>query len=273
MTLMGDAFALAKTWPVPHYGIAVISRDGVQTSGSTSIRLRLASVSKLLTAWAVHIAIEEGTTHLDTAIGQDGCTVAHLLAHAGGYPFEGTEPVARPEQRRIYSNTGYDMLAQHVAQESGISFEDYLSESLLMPLGMQSTHLDGSPAKDMYSTVADMVLFAQEMRSPSLIDRTTYTTLTSPTFAELSGMVPGVGKFDPCAWGLGPEIKSTKHPHWLGDRNASSTFGHFGGSGTFLWVDPLADIACVMLSDGEFSTWGMQYWPAFNDAVLMAFAR
>ena len=228
MTLIGGAFALAKTWPVPHYGIAVISRDGVQTSGSTSIRLRLASVSKLLTAWAVHIAIEEGTTHLDAAIGQDGCTVAHLLAHAGGYPFEGTEPVARPEQRRIYSNTGYDMLAQHVAQE---------------------------------------------MRSPSLIDRTTYTALTSPTFAELSGMVPGVGKFDPCVWGLGPEIKSTKHPHWLGDRNASSAFGHFGGSGTFLWVDPLADIACVMLSDGEFSTWGMQYWPAFNDAVLMAYAR
>ncbi len=273
MVIRGDVFAQAKTWPVPHYGVGIISRDGVHTAGSTSIRLHLASVSKLLTAWAVHIAIEEATTSLNAPLGQEGCTVAHLLAHAGGYPFEGTEPVARPEQRRIYSNTGYDMLAQHVAQESGISFEDYLSEAVLMPLGMQSTQLDGSPAKDIYSTVADMILFAQEMRSPSLIDRSTFTELTSSTFSELSGVVPGVGKFEPCAWGLGPEIKSTKHPHWLGDRNATSSFGHFGGSGTFLWVDPLADIACVMLSDGEFSQWGMQYWPTFNDAVLTAYAR
>jgi hypothetical protein len=40
-----------------------------------------------------------------------------------------------------------------------------------------------------------------------------------------------------------------------------------------MWVDPLADSACVMLAEKEFDEWGMEYWPAFNDAVLAAIGR
>jgi CubicO group peptidase (beta-lactamase class C family) len=95
----------------------------------------------------------------------------------------------------------------------------------------------------------------------------------SPTFPDLAGVVPGIGSFDPCPWGLGVEIRGHKTPHWTGTRNSSSTFGHFGGIGTFMWVDPVADVACVMITEREFDEWGMEHWPTFNDAVLSCLGR
>lgn len=264
------AFALARTWPVDSCGIAVITRDAVTTHGSVDEDFRIASVSKLLTAWAVHIAIEEGSTSLDEVVGQNGCTVEHLLAHAGGYSFDGLEPISSPGKKRIYSNTGYELLAHHLEQRTDMDFAEYLDEAVCTPLGMRSTHLNGSPAKDVHSTVNDLVRFANELRTPSLIARTTHARAVSPAFPELDGIVPGIGRFSPCTWGLGPELKAHKHPHWTAERNSASTFGHFGGTGTFLWVDPVVDVACVMLAHREFDEWGMQYWPTFNDAVLAA---
>ena len=40
------------------------------------------------------------------------------------------------------------------------------------------------------------------------------------------------------------------------ERNSPATFGHFGGAGTFLWVDPVADLALVVLTDREFGPMG-----------------
>lgn len=264
------AFALANSWPVDSHGIAVIAGDDTIMSGDILEIFRIASVSKLLTAWAVHVAVEEGSTSLRDPVGQDGCTVEHLLAHAGGYSFDGLEPISSPGKKRIYSNTGYEMLARHLEQCTGIEFAEYLHEAVFSPLGMHNSELVGSPAKDVNSTVADLALFAAELRSPTLIARDTHARAVSTAFPGLDGIVPGVGRFAPCPWGLGPEIKSHKHPHWTGDRNSASTYGHFGGSGTFLWVDPLANVACVMLAHREFDEWGMQCWPQFSDAVLAA---
>ena len=106
------------------------------------------------------------------------------------------------------------------------------------------------------------------MREPKLLAPETARDATTNQFGDLEGVVPGIGKFSPCNWGLGPEIRGHKWPHWTGSRNSSSTFGHFGGIGTFLWVDPVADAACVMLAEREFDEWGMEHWPAFSTAVL-----
>ncbi len=64
-------------------------------------------------------------------------------------------------------------------------------------------------------------------------------------FPGLKGVLPGVGTFDPLDWGLGAELRDGKDPHWTGSRNSPATFGHFGGSGTFVWVDPGLDVALV----------------------------
>jgi CubicO group peptidase (beta-lactamase class C family) len=88
-------------------------------------------------------------------------------------------------------------------------------------------------------------------------------------FSGLGGVLPDVGRFDPNDWGLGVELRDGKQPHWTGGRNSARTFGHFGGSGTFLWVDPDADVACACLTDREFDAWALDAWPRLSDAVLV----
>ena len=168
------AFELAQEWPAPNTSICVIDRHGhTHTFGDTSRTSRIASVSKLLTAWATHVAIEEGSTTLDTPVGQDGCTLAHLLAHAGGYSFDGDAPIVSPARKRIYSNSGYDLITEHLESVTEIAFSEYLNDAVFSPLGMASSSLNGSGAKDVVSCVDDLVEFALELRNPRLISANT----------------------------------------------------------------------------------------------------
>jgi CubicO group peptidase (beta-lactamase class C family) len=272
------AWAVAEQWPAASWSAAIVWRDAtgatsIETRGDTSHQQRIASVSKPLTAWAVLVAVEEGSVSLDDPVGQEGCTLRHLLCHAGGYPFEGAQPVGKPGAKRIYSNSGYDLIAAHMEASTDMAIADYLGEAVFSPLGMDSSELRGSCAKDVWSSVDDLVAFTHELRSPSLISRETWLEAVTTQMPALSGVVPGIGSFDPCPWGLGPEIRGHKIPHWTGTRNSAATFGHFGGVGTFLWVDPVADVACVMLSETEFDTWGLDHWPPFSDAVLTDLGR
>ncbi|MBJ7257642.1 MAG: beta-lactamase family protein, partial [Akkermansiaceae bacterium] len=205
------AFELAREWPAPNTSIVVIDRHGrTHTFGDTSRTSRIASISKLLTAWATHVAIEEGSTTLDAPVGQDGCTLAHLLAHAGGYSFDGDAPIVSPARKRIYSNSGYDLVTEHLESVTEIAFSEYLNDAVFSPLGMASSSLNGSGAKDVVSNVDDLVEFALELRNPRLISAETARLATTTQFAELEGVVPGVGRFSPCNWGYGPEIHGAK---------------------------------------------------------------
>jgi CubicO group peptidase (beta-lactamase class C family) len=277
-----QSLELAATWPVEHASLAVISqrvgdRSTVQTStwGEPDRVYRIASVAKPITAWATLVAVEEGLIGLDDPAGQPGCTVRHLLAHAGGYGFDGERPISPPGRRRIYSNTGIEIAAATVAEAASMPFGDYLREAVFEPLGMRSTTLRGSPAHGVRSTVHDLCRFASELIDPVLISPETAAVATTPAFPQLAGLVPGVGRFDPCPWGLGVEIKGDKHPHWMGTTNSSTAFGHFGGAGTFLWVDlgvarPSA-VACVALTDRSFDEWSadaLAKWPQLSDAVI-----
>ncbi len=75
------------------------------------------------------------------------------------------------------------------------------------------------------------------------------------------------------AWGLGFEIRDGKAPHWTGSRNSPGTFGHFGQSGSFLWVDPEAGVACASLADRDFGDWAKQAWSRLSDDVLRSYTR
>lgn len=90
-------------------------------------------------------------------------------------------------------------------------------------------------------------------------------------FPGLAGVLPGYGSQRPNDWGLGFEIRDGKSPHWTGSLNSAATFGHFGQSGTFLWVDPVADLALVALTDRDFGEWAHPLWPALSDGVLREF--
>lgn len=229
-----------------------------------------ASVTKLLVALCTLVAVEEGTLGLDQPAGPEGSTVSHLLAHASGLPFDGSAPVAPPGRRRIYSNTGYEALAAHLERAARVSFGDYLKEAVLGPLSMSSTALAGSPAHGASGPVTDLLALAGELLSPTLVSAETWALATSVAFPGLAGVVPGFGRFDPCDWGLGPELRDAKSPHWTGSRNSPATYGHFGQSGSFLWADPAAGVALCGLSAEAFGPWAKRAWPEVSDAVLAA---
>jgi CubicO group peptidase (beta-lactamase class C family) len=267
------ALELVTTWPVANVAAAVVTVNGDVRGaiGEHDRRFRLASLAKPMTAWATLVAVEEGIVALDDHIGQPGCTLRHLLAHAGGYPFTGTAPIARPARMRIYSNTGIEMAADAVGRAAEMPFADYLTDAVLDPLGMTSTTLDGSPAHGIWSTLDDVIRFLTEVQRPALVHRTTADDAFSAQWPDLAGIVPDVGRFDPCPWGLGFEIKGRKAPHWMGTANSAPTVGHFGGAGTMMWVDPRARCALVALTDRTFDEWSteaLHRWPELSDAVL-----
>ena len=266
------ALRLIDEWPVTHVAAAAVTPRGeVATRGPVQHRFRLASISKMFVGWSTLIACEEGTVSLDDPVGQPDCTLRHLLSHAGGYGFDGSAPIARPGTRRTYSNTGIEMAAEHLAGAAGMPFAQYLHDGLFEPLGMTSTTLDGSPAHAVHSTLDDVLRFVLELRAPRLLHSDTAAEFATVQYPSLSGTVPGVGRFDPCPWGLGTEIRGDKQPHWTGSHNSPATYGHFGGAGTLLWVDPRNDVACIALTDRPFDEWSevaLREWPRFADAVI-----
>ena len=247
-TSFADALTLIDSWEVDFVAAAVVTPDGlVAERGDLTKVVRIASITKPLVAYAVLVAVEEGTLELDQSIptiggaaAPLGLTLRHLLAHAAGYGFDTPRPLAPPGLRRMYSNTGFELIGTLLEEAADIPVAAYLNDAVFAPLGMASSALRGSPAKDVFSNVGDLVRFVSELLAPSLVAAETFADFTSVQWPAMAGVVPGLGSFRPCPWGLGIEVRGQKSPHWTAPSNSPSTFGHFGGSGTFLWVDPLA---------------------------------
>lgn len=237
-------------------------------TGDADVALRWASITKICTAMATLVAVEERAIDLDDAAGPPGSTVRHLLAHASGYDFDTASVLAPPGTRRIYSNSGYEALGGALEAATGIDFASYLREAVLDPLGMHGTVLEGTPAAGLIGPTRDLVAVATELLRPTLLAAATAGLLRTVAFPGLGGVLPGFGRQDPNDWALGCEVRGAKAPHWTGSRNSPRTFGHFGGAGGFVWVDPEVDLACASLSDREFGPWAVEAWPRLADRVL-----
>ena len=263
-----EALRQVAEWPV---GAAAVGVTGASAAadviGDTVATFPWASVTKVLTALATLVAAEEGVVELDEPAGPPGSTVRHLLAHASGLPPEGEAPIAKPGTRRIYSNAGFEVLASAVGGRAEMPFSDYLRLAVLEPLGLTAS-LDGSPASGVNGTLDDLLALGRQLLAPRLIAPETLAEATAVAFRSLVGVLPGFGRMDPNDWGLGFELRDEKRPHWTGERNSPRTFGHFGQSGSFLWVDPEAGLACACLTDGRFGDWAREAWPRLADAVL-----
>jgi CubicO group peptidase (beta-lactamase class C family) len=210
------------------------------------------------------VAAEEGIVDLDEPAGPEGSTFRHLLAHASGLPFDEGPPIAVPGQRRIYSNYGFEVAAALVEQRAEMPFADYFT-SVWDETGAA---LNGSAGSGVEGTLADLLAVARELQAPTRLAEETLAEARSVQFAGLVGVLPGFGRQEPNDWGLGLELRDGKSPHWTGARNSPATFGHFGRSGTFLWVDPDAGIALACLTDLPFGDWAADAWPRLADAVL-----
>ncbi|HYO44801.1 MAG TPA: serine hydrolase domain-containing protein [Candidatus Limnocylindrales bacterium] len=257
-------------WGASTVAIAVVDTDGLIASrGPPDVALPWASLTKLVTACAVLVGVSRGILALDDAAGPTGATVRHLLAHAGGNGFDGGV-LAPPGRMRIYSNRGFDRLGPALETAAGRPFAELLDDWVLAPLSMGATRLVGRPSEGLAGPATDLVALAWELVAPRVLPPGLVAEASAVAFPGLRGVLPGFGLQDPCDWGLGFEIRDGKTPHWTGSGNSPATFGHFGRSGTFLWVDPDAGLALACLTDRAFGAWAGEAWPAISDAVLAA---
>ncbi len=263
-----DALRQVDAWPAENVAVGAVSAGQVVAAhGPLDREFRWASVTKPVTALAILVAAEEGTIDLDEPAGPPGSTIRHLLSHASGLPFEGREPIAKPAARRIYSNSGFDVLAEHLEARSEMAFADYLRQAVLEPLGMRA-ELRGSAGSHMFGSLDDLLRVARECLAPTVVAPETFEEATSVQFPGLSGVIPEMGRFDPNDWGLGFELRDRKPGHWSGTLASERTFGHWGGAGTFVWVDPDRGVALGCLTDLDFGDWAKEAWPRLSDAVV-----
>ena len=240
---------------------AVIAPTGVlATHGDTGRVFALASVTKPLVARAVQVAVEEGVVELDTPAGPPGSTVRHLLAHASGLAM-----ALRPGagQARYPSDVFEHRL--HRAGRDGAAGVGDRVRALPGRGGVRAardgaTRLDGGASSAGFgatSTVADLAAFAGDLLRPSTVSTQMHAEATSVQFPGLDGVLPGYGVQRPNDWGLGFELRDAKSPHWTGAQNSARTYGHFGQAGGFIWADPEADLALVVLTDRDFGDWAL----------------
>jgi CubicO group peptidase (beta-lactamase class C family) len=158
------------------YGSANLERGETFTSDQTIVRI--GSVSKLFVATSVMQMVERGLLDLHVDINEyltafqmedtypEPVTLAHLLTHTGGFQdppyWSNTDPLAveplecylaehmpprtaPPKDEFIYSNHGYALAAYVVEEVSGMPFDQYVIENILLPLGMEKSRYLLSP--------------------------------------------------------------------------------------------------------------------------------
>ncbi len=151
------------------------SEEGTPMTGVT--RCRVQSISKPVTAWGVMHLVENGVVELDTPVAQyitswssespqwQDTTIRHLLTHQSGLPigdvmdqyapWANVPPVRDSLSREAqwdrnpggafaYSNPGYNLLEVLIEDVTGISFAQYMEETVLLPLGMVSASFNWS---------------------------------------------------------------------------------------------------------------------------------
>lgn len=147
------------------YGLANVELNVPATAQTV---YKIGSVSKQFIAAGILLLVQENKISLDDRIGKflEGTpdawkeiTIRHLLTHTSGIIREapGFDPLKiqtdadviktayalplgfAPGERSEYSNTGYFALAEIVRKVSGKPWEDYLTERLFKPLGMNAT--------------------------------------------------------------------------------------------------------------------------------------
>ncbi|HZP72930.1 MAG TPA: serine hydrolase domain-containing protein [Gaiellaceae bacterium] len=258
-----DALRQVEGWPCENVAVGVTGvRD--ESHGDRVRRYPWASVTKLASAVAMLVAVEEGIVDLDEPAGPEGSTFRHLLAHASGLPFEAGPPIARPGSHRVYSNYGFEVAAALVEERAEMPFAEYFGA---VWSGTRLV-LHGSAGSGAEGALDDLLAVARELQEPTRIAAETLAEARSVQFPGLEGVLPGFGRQEQNDWGLGLELKDAKVPHWTGAANSPRTFGHFGRSGTFLWVDPEAELALCCLTDLAFGDWAVEAWPRLSDAVL-----
>lgn len=291
------------------YGTAVL-QDEVPARVDTVYEI--ASLTKQFTAAAVLMLVDDGKLDLDDSIAETvesapptwrPITLRHLLSHTGGLASEATEfaslrgnwrrstprelmlasamadPVREPPGAAFeYGSAGFFLAALAVEKASGMTFQDFLQERILTPLGMHDTFLqdelriipheaqgygikngrlvniwrdgleDLAGGWGLFSTVPDLVRWDRALRDRELLSLDAHAAMFTPvTLADGSTFRYGLG------W-------------WLPERNGIRYQYHSGTTGTEMLRIPDYGLTVVVLTNlgrsssigtGEALAWGL----------------
>lgn len=214
-----------------------------------------------------------------------------------------TPLASAPYTRVLYSNVAYGLLAVMVERETGLSFAAALEQLVLRPLRIEGylgaepprspAHLGGvrglhaktdlepfnSPfwrslalpwaglvttAEGALSLVRAFSGQPQDFIRPALLEEA-----TTNQNGDLGGGFVRPLVWKRCPWGLGPEIRDDKSPHWAPSTAAAHSFGHSGASGCLAWSDPATSTAWAILGTRTAdSGWLIRRGPEIGTAIL-----
>lgn len=213
-------------------------------------------------------------------------------------------PLEAPPLRRVqYSNPGYALLGLVVERVAGAPFRTVLAEQVPRALGIEgylgvepprppayladvrgpgvgtprerftspAWRALGLPWAGLVTTVDGALALVRAFRggAPGLLRPETVAEATRNQVGDLGG-----GQIPPliwprCPWGLGPELRGRKWPHWAPPEASPGSFGHAGMSGAVAWADPEADVAWAIVgtrtADGG---WLVRHGPKLGAAIL-----
>lgn len=286
----------------------------------------MASVSKLFVAAAVMKLVEAGRLNLDKPVikylpyfklagkGYHKITLRHILSHQSGLPPGPTRLpriqaesgglrkyvrnlrteslMASPGKEWHYSNTGFNILGEVIARVSGMTFEDYIKENILDPLGMyrstfrqefaaagmvSSAHVkmgpekigivrlprcSGTPSCGLYSSIRDMarwaaaVLNRERFRERRIMKPSSFDRLTEPLrVTGLGGTEALIG----LSWFLG---------HYRGHRIMGHS-GHVAGFKSHFLILPDDSIALIILINADYPPLSQITTPLLNTLLAL----
>jgi CubicO group peptidase (beta-lactamase class C family) len=264
----------------------------------------IASITKPIVATAVMQMVEQGKLLLEDPVvrylpefqvnGKEGVKVWHLLTHTSGMADDywhdpNIERSARadlegamqthlrfpPGSRFEYCNVSYRILGEILERLSGIGYQEYLRQEVLLPAGMVDTSFQPEPAKrtrllpvqdfpgaaggmeefmslampggGLFSTAADLSAFGRVFLNGGAGE---FGRVLGPAALRVMTAVhtEGIRRHDngePEHWGLGWEKALPREGRLV----SPSGYGHGGMSGTYLWVDPEYDLVVVFLTN------------------------
>jgi CubicO group peptidase (beta-lactamase class C family) len=262
----GEALAdlVDRTRDIPTFAAIVMVDGRIVMEHNAARPLCACSTFKVAAATAVMALVQEGTIDLDRPVIQydtslafvdpvaaQEITLRRLLSHTSGLgDTDKPEPeprkclgrlafVARPGRAFHYSNVAFDVAVLTAAQRTGLSYEQFLQNRVLAPLGMQgTTWRPGFTSSTPFTTARDLMRLAEEHLGGNRILRPHY-------LAEMHRIHADSFTTDPCRYyGLGIDVECWK------DRTMLSHGGALDRYGTAFLIDPTEHAAVALLFDG-----------------------
>ncbi len=132
----------------------------------------------------------------------------------------------------------------------------------------------GVPWGGLLTTPMDLAKFAQLMLNRGrvgdrqILAEATIAAVTRNQLAPMKDVPDEEHRFRP--WGFGWRLQWSNHSSTFGDLVSPSTFGHWGATGTMLWIDPERDSFAVVLTTQPLDPNGAPFQKLSN-AIVAAF--